>query len=395
MTKKLLIISSENISSWISKGENAPRYFNPGNFFEEVHILLINNDHPDLSLVQPLVGEAKLFIYNHPEPDNFFKKTLGWQPILMKKWANLAVEMVIKIHPTLVRCYGLHINALLALQIKQKLKIPFITSLHGNPDIDYLRGRLGLTLKDKIIGKCQEQLEMHCLKYVDHVIAVYSPIEPYLQKHRVKSYSIIHNVVGHGAEIKQNYNIDPNYINLICVGRQTILQKDPTNIIKAISQIPNTYLTLVGDGDLHNGLIELSITLGCKNRIKFIKSIENKKLFTLMKNSDFYIYNSINFEISKSCIEAALIGLPVILNNRFGKPAQELVDAGFYLVEDSPAAYKECIEKLVNDQEYRVNLAKNSHQYSLKNWAPNITEQKIVDLYSRFVSHKSNNLLNN
>jgi glycosyltransferase involved in cell wall biosynthesis len=386
MTKKLLIIVSDYISSWIEKGEVVPRYYNPGNLFDEVHIMMTNDDKPDPKLVQPMVGNAKLFIYNYPEPVGFFKKTLGWHPLLMKKWGEGAVHLAKKINPDLIRCYGLHLSVFLGAQIKKRLNIPLFTSLHGNPDVDYFRGRLAKNWKDKIIGKCQDRLERFLLGFLDHIIAVYSPIEPYLEKHKYRAYSIIHNTVGLGSKKKENFSINPKKIKLLCVGRQTYLQKDPSNIIKAVSQMENVYLTLVGDGDLHDNLVSLANRIKCYNRLTFIKSMDNKRILTLMRDSDIYIYHSINYEISKSCIEAALVGVPIILNDRNGNPAQELKDAGFYLVEDTSQGYKAGIDKVINDEIFRMQLAKNSHQYALQYWAPEITEKKVVDLYKSFIT---------
>jgi glycosyltransferase involved in cell wall biosynthesis len=386
MINKLLIISSDHISSWVKKGEVVLRYYNPGNVFDEIHLLLINNDKPNPELVQPMVGDAKLFIHNYPEPEHFFKKTLGWQPFLMEKWAQGAVKIAERIQPHMIRCYGIHLNAFLGSRIKKKLQIPFIISLHGNPDVDYLRGRLAENWRDKIIGKCQEQLEKFCLTAIDHVIAVYSPIESYLVKHKVMSYSIIHNTVGIGIEGKTDFSISSACIQLLCVGRQTYLQKDPAHIIEAVSSLQNVHLTLIGDGDLHDGLIDLAKNLGCDNRIKFIKTMNNKDLLKIMKEMDLYVYHSINYEISKSCIEAALVGLPVILNDRNGEPAQEIKDAGFYLVKDSQHGYRDAIERLVNDEQLRINVAKRSHHYANQNWAPEITEPKVANLYKRFIN---------
>ncbi len=386
MTKKLLVIIPDRLSVLIHKGEVVSRYYNPGNLFDEVHILMTNDDLPNPLLVQPMVGTAKLFLYNHREPPMYFKKTLGWQPVLMKKWAAQAVDIAKKIQPNIVRCYGLHLNTFLGVKIKLALKIPLITSLHGNPDVDYLRGRLAKNWKDKIVGKFQEKLEKFCLKFADHVIAVYSPIESYLKKHRVNAYSIIHNVVGFGVSKKKNFSLNYEKISLLCVGRQTHLQKDPSNIIRAISLLQNVHLTLVGDGDLHDELVNLSKILGCEHRVAFIKNMNNDALLSMMKNVDIYIYHSINYEISKSCIEAALLGLPVVLNNRFGNPAQELVDGGFCLVEDSFVGYKDALEKLIDDESFRLNLAKKSNEYALENWSPEITEAKVVALYNSFLT---------
>jgi len=385
MSKKLLLILSDYISSWIYKGEVIERYYNPGNLFDEVHILFTNDDKPDVSFLQPMVGDAKIFIYNYPEPPGFLKKTLGWQPFLMKKWANGAIEIAQRIKPDLIRCHGLFLNTFLAVEIKKKMQVPVITSLHGNPDVDYLRGRLARTWKDKIIGQCHGVIERYCLKYIDHVIAVYSPIVSYLEKHLVKSFSVIHNVVAINAPIKKNYNFDSNNVNLICVGRQTVLQKDPSNIIRALASLNKVNLTIIGDGDLHQGLIELANGLGVADRVKFIKNIDNKSILSLMQKSDFFIYHSINYEISKGCIEAALIGLPVILNDRNGNPANELVDSGFVLVKDDPNAYASALTEMINDDNLRKNTATSSHEYALKHWSPNVAEGKIVDLYKEYL----------
>ena len=110
-----------------------------------------------------------------------------------------------KINPQLIRCYGINLNAFLATEIKRKLNIPFVLSLHGNPDIDYLRGRLAKSLKGWLSGQLIKQLESYCLKHVSHVIAVYSPIVPYLEKHKVKNYSLIYNVVALEAKKKKYY----------------------------------------------------------------------------------------------------------------------------------------------------------------------------------------------
>ena len=42
--KKLMVIIPDKLSSLIEKGEVTERYYNPDNFFSEVHIVLTNKD---------------------------------------------------------------------------------------------------------------------------------------------------------------------------------------------------------------------------------------------------------------------------------------------------------------------------------------------------------------
>ena len=59
--------------------------------------------------------------------------TLGFRPFLLKKSGHIIIyKLVQKINPQLIRCYGINLNAFLATEIKRKLNIPFVLSLHGN-----------------------------------------------------------------------------------------------------------------------------------------------------------------------------------------------------------------------------------------------------------------------
>lgn len=387
--KKLLVITADYISSWIGKGEVVPGYFNPGNLFEEIHLILVNDDKPDLDSLSPLAGDAKVFLYNYPAPDGFFKKTLGWQPFLMKSWAKGAQDLARKIAPDLIRCYGIHLSTFLGVSIKHNLNIPCITSLHGNPDADYMRSRLARTLKDKITGICQIFIEKFCLKNLDHIICVYSPIIEYLKKHKYNNFSVIYNVVGLGAPIKSDFSLKDGKIRLLCVGRQTILQKNPIHIVEAVSVIPNTYLTLIGSGDLHEMLKKKAEDLGCAERVTFHKNLPNAEIVQMMKDFDIFIYHSMNYELSKGCIEAALVGLPVILNKRSGKTADEIIEAGFYLVQDTKAGYEKAIQSVAGNVALREKLASKGHAYAMQNWSPHINEEKLIKLYKGFLTHNS------
>src|SRR4029077_18488300 len=105
-------------------------------------------------------------------------------------------------------------------------------------------------------------------------------------------------------------------IKIVCVGRQQSLQKDPTPIVEAVAELPNVSLLLIGSGDLHESLRSLVERLHIADRVTFATAVPNNKILEILPSFDFYVYSSINYEISKTCIEAALAGLPVIINDR-------------------------------------------------------------------------------
>lgn len=73
---KLMLILDDYLTNIVHKGEVVANYYNPGNIFNEVHIILINNDYIsensfEFNEIQKMVGTAKLFIYNFPKPSFF------------------------------------------------------------------------------------------------------------------------------------------------------------------------------------------------------------------------------------------------------------------------------------------------------------------------------------
>ena len=61
---RLLVCVPDRITDILVKGEYQPNYYNPGEFFDEVHILMTNDDRPDLQALQRTVGRARLFTHN-------------------------------------------------------------------------------------------------------------------------------------------------------------------------------------------------------------------------------------------------------------------------------------------------------------------------------------------
>ena len=61
---KVCIFPNDPIISYYNKGEIKERYYNPNNFFQEVHIISFIEKDVEESKVQILVGNAKLKIHN-------------------------------------------------------------------------------------------------------------------------------------------------------------------------------------------------------------------------------------------------------------------------------------------------------------------------------------------
>jgi len=378
--KKLLVIIPDRLSDLIGKGEMTPRYYNPGDIFDEVHILMTNDDAPDPERLRATAGHAAVFVHNLPSGRKTFLATLGWKPALLNLWAEKGVRLAREIKPDLVRCHGVELNVYVAMRIKKSLGIPYIVSLHGNPDVDYLRGRLAKTFINRYQGRAIEPVEIAGLKNAAHVIPVYSPIIPYLEKHGIENYTLIYNTVGHGAQPKSSYALNGR-MKCISAGRQQSNQKDQTPVIEAVAELEDVELKLVGGGDLHETLIERAARLGASDRITFAESLPNAEILKEMAASDVYVYSSMNYEISKTCIEAALTGLPVVHNDRGGQPSREIASGNFMLVDGGKESYKQALQRLKDNAALREELGRKARAYAERHWLPESTEKQTADIY--------------
>ena len=382
---KIMVIIPDMLSNIIEKGEVTDRYYNPGGFFSEVHLVLINNDKPDLSLVQKMAGSAKLYIYNLPSANLMFFLSLGWRPLLLKSWAKKAQKLAKKIQPDMIRCHGGHLNAFAAAQIKKELNIPYVLSMHINPDED-VRGRASGVVK-KIVTHAQKTIESIGLLNADLVMPVYSPIIPYLERLGVVKFEVCYNTLNPKyLSKKENYSLHEP-IQIISVGRQ-FKEKNPENLIRAVALLDNAELTLVGDGSYHQHLVDVAKECNIEDRVQFHKAITNDELCTMLKEFDIFATHTEYWEISKSVLEPLLTGLPVLLNERQGEPVKELTSDICILVPNTTDAYHGALLKLIEDDSFRENLGKCAYSYAKKNWSPEKTEQKFVKIYQDIINKK-------
>lgn len=380
--RRLLVIIPDRLTDLLVKGEITPRYYNPGEYFDDVHLMLMNDDRPDPAAVQPMIGNARLTIHNFAAPS--FDAT--WFRIKhLKPWAQEAVGIARQIAPHLVRAYGHYTSTFAAAEIKRQLNVPMLVSLHGNPDVDYYRGRLAKTWRQRFEGWMSRPYEVDSLRAADLVMPVYSPIVPFLKSIGVTRYEVVYNAVGYGITPRQDYD-DRETWRAVCVGRQTRQQKNPTAIIEALPALPAISLDLVGDGELHKGLKSLAQELGVADRVTFHPSLVNDRVLDLMRRADLFVYQSDNYEISKGTMEAALSGLPIVLNQRYGGLADEIREGPFFVVPDTANGFRHGMARVTSDRALREDLGRRAAAYAEQRWRPDAMEQRVVEISKRLIA---------
>ncbi|MFA4848775.1 MAG: glycosyltransferase [Methanoregula sp.] len=382
----LLVIVPDRLSDLVAKGEITARYYNPGDLFDEVHILMTNNDKPDRKQIQKTVGRARLYLHNLPLPSVI--ATFGWQPFMLKKWVASGIQMAKEIQPSLLRAYGNSVNGFLAAQIKQQLKIPLVVSLHTNPDVD-IRGCISWR-SDWILYLMYKRMvwfEKETLKNADIVLPVYESIRGYAIDHGAKQVKVCYNVVNPDFLYPKKTYFLQTPPRIISVGRQ-FDQKNPDNLIRAVALLPDVELTLVGDGPCHKYLEQVARECKVQDRVIFYNGIPNDQLCQILPDYDLFAVHIESWGISKAVIEALLAGLPIIHNKRKGEPVHEFNESIICLVENTVDGYHDALKKMLTDHTYREHLARNGYSHAEALWSPEKTEAEYVTVYQDLLSGK-------
>ncbi|MBI4796650.1 MAG: glycosyltransferase family 4 protein [Deltaproteobacteria bacterium] len=384
MKKTLLVIVPDLLSALVAKGEITARYYNPGDLFDEVHLLMTNSDRPDPGALQKTVGRARLHLHNLPPPS--FPGTLGWQFIFLRGWVQAGIQLAREISPALIRVHGNFQNGYLAAQIKEHLGIPLVVSLHINPDVD-LRGRTRWWPHWKRWLFYQRMLpfEEITLRAADWVLPVYEPIRSYAERRGAKHLQVCYNALNpQHLRPKDSYALQAPP-RIISVGRQ-FEEKNPDNLIRALVRLPEARLTLVGDGPYHQHLQQVAMAAGVSARTDFLQAVPNDQLCRMLPEFDIFATHTEYWELSKAVLEALLTGLPVVLNRRRGEPVPELQGDFLLLVENTPEDYFQVLHKLLTDHEFREQLGRKAYAHAQENWAPAKTEAKFVEIYRQLTS---------
>jgi glycosyltransferase involved in cell wall biosynthesis len=353
---------------------------------------MTNDDRPDLGALQRTVGRARLFTHNWPEDPALPAMRHPWlRGFRLRAWAKGGVDIARRVAPHLVRCHGADWNAYLASRIEAALGVPYVTSLHINPDVNSVRRLQGANLsrEQKRHNAFYEYLERAALRNCDLVMPVYKPILPYLDRRGIKRVEVCYNILnGEMLRQKTDYALH-NPVRIVSVGR-VIDDKDPTHIIEAVAALGNAHLTIVGDGAKRLALESMVGKRGWSGMVTFRPAIPNDELCAMLPEFDLFAIHTEYWEISKSLLEALLTGLPCIVNRRIGEPVPELQGDFVRMVDNTAADYRTALSELIGDDAARAALGKRAFAHAQANWSPAVTEAKVVAIYRSFLDGEIN-----
>lgn len=283
--KKILgIVQYEPVTLAIKKGflkSQLEDYYNPCGYFEEVHIFAYQDKDFDISPN----------IHVHGFLDN--------------KSSDELTYLCRKHRVKILRNYHVYWTHLLSLEVKKRLKIPAIISLHDNRFI-----------YDTIAGYD------HIFAYVEWLV------EEMKKRFERNNISLLLNRIDHNlfkpledAGIPEElYNFNNR---IVSSARLYEAHKNFSTVIRAMRKVvdkyPSTLLYIAGDGPDRNLYEKMIKKLGLENNIRLSRLHKQTELVKYLNWADFFVLVNTFGSSDKAITEALMVGKPVVATDRKGE----------------------------------------------------------------------------
>lgn len=373
--KKICIFPNDPLLSYFKKGEIKPRYFNPKNLFDEVHVISLFDDDIEEDKVKIVAGNA-IFKIHVVGKVNLLNKNSKKKEI---------IRLIKKINPQILRSYNPLLQGWMAAQIKKELQIPLVISLHG----DYDRDRRHFAKKNKDYKSyfkllySKKTLESFALKNADEVIIIYEFLREYAIKMGAKNINLIHNRINLSQFMN---NVKPAFMEekpvIICVGR-LIKEKNQECLIRAIKDL-DVILVVVGDGVEYENLVKLTKNLDIQDKVRFERSIPHDRIQEYYAAADLFALPIKYGGFAIPSIEAAASGLPVILPKQEFDSKPDIISDYALLIENNPESFKKAISDILSNKDLRAKLIEDGLRIS-RQINSDIMEEKEKELYLKFL----------
>jgi glycosyltransferase involved in cell wall biosynthesis len=137
----------------------------------------------------------------------------------------------------------------------------------------------------------------------------------YAKKYRRKLALITNGVatlpVSSGYDVRQKWGIPERSKLLVAVGRLSV-QKNHQVLLEAMVSLPDTFLLLVGEGELRESLRSEARQLGVEDRVRFTGELSPAEVGAILRSSALFVFPSLFEAMPLAPIEAMHAGLPIV-----------------------------------------------------------------------------------
>lgn len=163
-----------------------------------------------------------------------------------------------------------------------------------------------------------------------------------------------------------------------------IARKGQELAIRALADLPEGDLLLVGKGPDKARLRELADSLDLAKRVHFLGSVDHRRLPVILSAADAMVLPSASEGLANAWVEALACGTPIVIADAGG--AREVVtgpDAGRIVPRD-PAAIAEALRELLADPPPRERVAEYAARFD---WRVNAAA--LAEYYETIINNRS------
>ncbi len=335
--------------AYYNKGEIKERYYNPDDFFNEVHFISLIEKDIDESKVKMIVGNAELKIHSVGKI-NITNRNHNVEKI---------IDLVKKINPDIIRAYNPLVEGWLAAKCSKKLNIPFFLSLHTQYDHNRKLMKKSNLKKYFALKYTEKFIEPFVLQNADKITIVYKIIESYVFNHSNKKPQLLYNKIDFDRFSNATPIKELKKPLVLSVGN-LIKSKNHKLILESMKNIDANCL-IIGNGELYSTLNQFIKKNNLENKITIKKSVSNNEIQNYYKSASVFAlaFDPDQEGLPMPVIEAMAVGLPIIIPFPKEGFSDGLENTVIFSNRDSKS-FSENINKLLNDEKMMSKFSKKS-----------------------------------
>lgn len=373
---KLCVFPNDPIISYYKKGEIKERYYNPNNFFDEVHIISFTQSDIEESKVKTLAGSALLKIHNVGKI-NLKNRS---------KHKERIINLVKSINPDVIRGYNPLVEGWFAAICSKELKIPFFLSLHTQYDRNRSIAKKSNFRKYLALKYTEGFIEPFVLKTANHITIVYRIIESYVLKHGGGKPELLYNKIDY-QRFENAKPIESLPKPLVISVGSLIKEKNHQCLIYAMKNV-DAYCLIIGNGEQFNELQDLIKKENLEDKIILKKLVPHNEIQNYYKSAEVFAlaYDPELEGLPMPVMEAMATGLPVIIPHPKKGYSDGLEDVAVFSKRE-PDSFALNIAKLLDDKQLRSKISFKSKSKA-KEFDIKKIEECEAQIYSDLVSRK-------
>ncbi|MGE0254614.1 MAG: glycosyltransferase [Alphaproteobacteria bacterium] len=365
---RLAVVVEDRIGEIAAKGELLDGYFNPAAAFSQVTVVsLFESSVPAVALARLCAPARAVALAAGLDRATLLARTAGMRPRRLAHALRPVAEAAAQTVPDLVRAYGDGLAVVAAAAIAGRAGVPFVASLHTTPDP---RARTRLRpWRDRLWRHLLRPAADKALASAAGLMPVYSPILDYLPPSLRARATVLPNVVGVTSRPAARPGRRDGRLRVLWAGR-LIPGRDPRPLIASLAHVPQVDLTLVGDGPLRGPARVLAEHLGLTDRVRFVAALGNPQFCAALGQYDVLAAHTLYREMPKTVMEAALAGLPLVINRDPSATVAEYAGLPVVWVDETAESYGHALARLAAAPTECLDLGAGMADQAWTRWNP-------------------------